>query len=453
MAVAQAPTPLTGAQLAALSPQARAQYFAQLPPAQQAAAQQAYQQAIVQINRNYLKNTVTKKAVCPPASGSGTQQNFALGQTLPFNVPTAENAFLEGFFVRITGNFDFAAGASAVYAATKSRELALIDNITVLYNGTQAKLRPYHLNILQRLTGSMQPGWPNSVVAGSSNAVTNTYLSQGALPVTGANQAVTLEFYVPLNALHIQDVRGLLPIDGSSTTCQINIQCAAQLLGNDPVLNTWYAVSGTGHAITFNGGVAPVVQLIAKYRDGTSYTGVNALPINLGGMGTVQYFIDVPLTPLTAGNILRQKITILDQIYYAISVLIDGQQATDYALDANIQVLEFGRDSTGFNIFWKYGTGTNMSVQEYFDDLRFWTMEQDLPQGVVPWVYAPVYNEPDPSNMNGTHVLNTDPNKSGWTDIHYGMQVGSLAATLSGVTPRIETFLVYVNSAGLIAGS
>lgn len=453
MAVAQAPAPLTGAQLAALSPQARSQYFAQLPPAQQQAAMQQYQQALVTINRNYMKNTVGKKAVCPPASGSGTQQNFALGQTLPFNVPTAENAFLEGFFVRITGNFDFATGASAVYAATKSRELALIDNITVLYNGTQAKLRPYHLNILQRMTGVFQPGWPNSVVAGSHNAVTDSYLSQGALPISGTNQLVTLEFYVPLNALHPQDVRGLLPIDGSSTTCQINIQCAAQLLGNDPVLNTWFAVSGTGHAVTFNGGVAPVVSLIAKYRDGTSYTGTNALPVNLGGMGTVQYFIDVPLSPLTAGNILRQKITILDQIYYAVSVLIDGQQASDYALDANIQVIEFGRDSTGFNLFWKYGQGTNMSVQEYFDDLRLWVMEQDLPQGVVPWVYAPVYNEGDPSNMNGTHVLNTDPNKSGWTDIHYGFQVGSLAAPLAGVTPRIETFLVYVNSAGLIAGS
>lgn len=453
MAVAQAPTPLTGAQLASLSPQARSQYFAQLPPAQQQAAMQQYQAALVTINRNYMKNTVAKKAVCPPSSGSGTQQNFALGQTLPFNVPTAENAFLEGFYVRVTGNFDFAVGTSAVYAGTKSRELALIDNITVIYNGTQAKLRPYHLNIIQRLTGSLQPGWPNAVVAGSHNAVTDTYLSQGAIPVSGTNQLVTLEFYVPLNALHPQDVRGLLPIDGSSTTCQVNIQCAAQLVGNDPILNTWFAVSGTGQAVTFTGGVAPVVQLIARYRDGTSYTGTNSLPINLGGMGTVQYFIDVPLNPLTAGNILRQKITILDQIYYAISVLVDGQQASDYALDSNIQVLELGRDSTGFNLFWKYGQGTNMSIQEFYDDLRFWVMEQDLPQGVVPWVYAPVYNESDPSNMNGTHVLNTDPQKSGWTDIHYGFQVGSLGATLAGVTPRVETFLVYVNSEGLIAGS
>ncbi len=453
MAVAQAPTPLTGAQLASLSPQARAQYFAQLPPAQQQAAQAAYQDALVTINRNYMKKTIFKKAVCPPASGSGTQQNYALGQTLPFNVPTAENAFLEGFWVRVTGNFDFAVGTSAVYAATKTRELALIDNITVIYNGTQAKLRPYHINILQRLTGPLEPGWPNSVLAGTHNTPTDSYLTQGALPVSSTNQLVTLEFYVPLNALHVQDVRGLLPIDGSSTTCQINIQCAAQLLGNDPILNTWYAVSGTGHAVTFTSGVAPVVSLIARYRDGTSYSGVNALPINLGGMGTVQYFVDVPLNPITAGNILRQKITILDQIYYAISVLVDGQQASDYALESNIQVIEFGRDSTGFNLFWKYGVGTNMSIQEYFSELRYAIMEQDLPQGVVPWVYAPVYNEADPANMNGTHVLNTDPNKQGWTDIHYGLQVNSLGATLSGVTPRVETFLVYVNSAGIISGS
>src|SRR5712672_3278706 len=173
MAVAQAPTPLTGAQLAALSPQARQQYFAQLPPAQQQAAQQAYQQALVTINRNYMKNTIFKKAVCPPASGSGTQQNYALGQVLPFNVPTAENAFLEGFWIRITGNFDFAVGASAVYGATKGRELSLIDNVTVIYNGTQAKLRPCHINILQKLSGIGEPGWPNATIFGTHNAPTD----------------------------------------------------------------------------------------------------------------------------------------------------------------------------------------------------------------------------------------------------------------------------------------
>ncbi len=450
MATMQAPRALSGAEIAAMSPTARAQYFSQLPPAQQQAAMAQYQAALASLNRDYMKKTVRKKAICPPSSGAGFSQTFSPGATLSFNAPGANNGFLEGFYVNLNLKVDFATGTSAVYAATASRELALINEIDLLYNGTQLKFKPYILKPLRQLTGYGQMGWPGSVLYGNHNSPTDSYLSQGSLPVSGTSQTITLQFYVPLNLLHPQDVRGLLPIDGGSTTAQILIQCAGQLLGNDPVLNTWYAVSGSGHAVTLTAAQPQTVQVIAAYRDGTSYSSTSSMPVNLAGLGTVQFQQDVNLTGLTAGQIYRQKITFLEQHYYVIHCLIDGQQANNYALESNISYLEMATDSTGSNAFWKVGTGTNLSVQEWFNDIRA-MLGQDLDQGIIPTVFAPVYNEADESNMNGSHILNCDPSRGGWTDIHYGIAVNSLASTLSGVTPRVETHVVYLNPAGLIA--
>jgi hypothetical protein len=450
LATMQAPTALSGAQLAAMSPSARQQYFNSLPASQQAAAMAAYQQALYSLNRDYMKKTVRKKAVCPPSSGAGLNQAFNLGANLPFSAPSANNGFLEGFYVTVDLFVDFAAGTGATYASTASRELALINEIDVLYNGTQFKFRPYILKPLRQIMGYLQPGWPGGVLLGGHNTETDTYLSQGSLPTTGTNQHVRIQFYVPLNMLHPQDVRGLLPIDGSSTTATINIQCASQLMGNDPTNNCWYASGGSGNQVTLHAGATNTVQVIAAYRDGTSYTGPASLPVNLAGLGTVQFQQDVSLTGLTAGQIYRQKITLLEQHYYVIACVIDGQQASSYSTENNITYLDLTTDSTGSNAFWKVGTGTNLSIQEWFNDIRD-MLGQDLDEGILPLVFAPTWMEADTSNLNGSHVLNCDPSRGGWTDVHYGIQLNSLAGTLANVTPRVETHLIYVNPQGLVA--
>lgn len=448
-----APQAVNGAQLAALSPSQRQAYFNNLPSDQRQAAMMAYQQQLATLansNRDYMKRTVRKKAICPPSSGSGLTQAFTNGANLSFSVPTANNGFLEGFYVNISLWFDFATGTSAVYGATASRELAFIQEIDVLYNGTQGRFEPYILKPLRQMSQWLGLGWPGSVLVGRHNTETDSYLTQGSLPLSGTSQNVILQFYVPLNALHPLDVRGLLPIDGASTTAQINVRCASQFLGNDPIQNIWYAVSGSGHAVTFSAGKQQTVQVIAAYRDGTTMSSTSLMPINLQGVGTVQYQQDVNLTGLTAGQTYRQKITLLEQHYYVLCCVVDGQQANAYANESNINYLELATDSTGSSTFWKVGTGTNLSIQEYFNDLRD-LFGQDLDEGIVPLVYAPQYGEADPANANGAAVLNCDPSRGGWSDVHYGIQLNSLASTLSGVTPRVETHLIYVNNAGLIA--
>jgi hypothetical protein len=421
--------------------------------AAQAAAQQA---AVFSMNRAYLKNTVRRKAICPPSSGMGFNQNYSLGSTLSFNAPTANNAFLEGFYVYLTLHVDIATGTSATYAATAARELGLIREIDVLYNGTLCKFSPYVLPTYRMLQGDLQPRWPNGVIAGQANTQMNAYLSQGPLPVTpgSTNNLVNIEYYVPLNWLHPQDVRGLLPIDGNSTTAQITVQCASALLGNDASQNCWYQSGGTAGtgAVSLTAGAIQTVQLIAAYRDGTTMSSTSSLPISLANQGTAQLQQDVTLTSITAGQIYRQKLVTLQQHYYVICTVIDGQQASQYALNSNITYLELSTDSTGSNAFWKVGTGTNLSVNEWFNEMRF-TLGQDLDPGMFVPVCAPIYGEADESNLNGTAILNCDPTKGGYSDIHYGISFNSLAATLAGVTPRVETHVLYVNPTGLVVNT
>jgi len=112
-------------------------------------------------------------------------------------------------------------------------------------------------------------------------------------------------------------------------------------------------------------------------------------------------------------------------------------------------------DSTGANPFWRYGVGTNMSIQEYFTDMRD-QINQDLDEGIIPLVFAPIDHEADPNNLNGTNVLNMDPSTGAgnfWSDVHYGLQFNSLGSTLSGVTPRCIMHLVWVSNQGLVATS
>lgn len=443
----QAPQVKTVQELASMDAVSRQAYFNSLPAdmrGQAMANWRSYQDAM---NRSYMKNTIRKMAVCPQSSGGALSQNYSAGAQLPFTIPSAQNAFCEGILIRATLNVTFATGTSAVYAATAGAPYTLFDNIQLNYNGVQLRLRPYILREFYRMAGMMQRNWFDAPYVGTSISTLSSYLAS-SVPVSGSSQAVTFEFYIPFNALHPQDVKGLLPIMGGETQAQVNITCASNALGNDPVLNTWYAVSGSGHAITFN---TSTVAVYAVYRDGTSYISPDLRAIDLTGLGTVQYQIDVPLTGLTGSVTYRQKVAIIAQHYYVILTLIDGQQANKFSTLSNLNVIEADKDSVGANVFWRYGTGTNLSVNEYFAQIRNsfgGGQGQDLSEGILPMVMAPTYMESDYSNLSGTMILDTSV--SGWTDYHYGIQFNSLASTLSGVTPRVECHCIYVNPAGLV---
>lgn len=442
-----APASLTPQQLAAMDVQDRRAYFNSLPPSQRASQQSAWQTYRDRMNDTYMRSTVRHMAICPPQSGNALTQAFATGAQLTYNVPTSENAFLEGFIVRVSVNLNFAAGTGATYALTDAGPLALINEIDVLYGNTQQRFRPYilkYLNILLKWLGQIDPFYtvPTGFI---SDTNVQTY-STTTTPVTSGNQTWTFEFRVPMNILSPTDVRGLLPIMSGETTAQVVINTCQSLMGNDAELSPTFASGGTGNSVTLQGSPG-TVQVIAYYRDGVSLMGAARQGLDLAGLPTVQWDIDPPLNNLQTGNVFRQRINKAETIAFSILTLLDGVAAGKFSAYSNLQRLELDKDSSGNNVFWAFGNNTNISVLEYFLELRR-IFGQDMPQeGIIPLVYAPAWSVPDPDNMTGIMFLNTMP--SGWTDINYGVQIG---ATGSNANPRVVNHLIYINPQGLIAG-
>jgi hypothetical protein len=114
-----------------------------------------------------------------------------------------------------------------------------------------------------------------------------------------------------------------------------------------------------------------------------------------------------------------------------IVVGVDGVQSTAFSLDSNLAVIGASKDAAGQSPFWKLGTGTNLDVNEFFMDLRE-QLGQDLPQGVWPFIAAPLMNTIDPDNQTGVQFLRTAP--SGWPDYHYLFQFTAVSTVASART-------------------
>lgn len=446
------PTSVTPAQLAAMDVAERRSYFNSLPPSQKASVMSQYNTYRNQMNDTYMRTTKRSYAVCPPQSGNALNQGYALATQLLYNVPTSENAFLEALLIRVSVNLNFAAGTGATYALTAAGVQALITEIDVLYGNTQMRFRPYilkYLPIFFKWMSAIDPFWtPPTGFIQDTNV--QSYLAS-TFPVTSGNQTWTYEIRIPLNVLSPTDVRGLLPIMSGETTCQVAINTAAGLMGNDPELFPTFASGGTGNAVTLQG--APgTVQVIACYRDGVSYMGAARQGLDLSGLPTVQWDIDPPLNNLGSGNVFRQRINKAETIAFSFLTLIDGVNPGVFSTLANLQRLELDKDSSGNNVFWAFGNNTNINVLEYFAELRR-IIGQDVTvagnEGIIPLVYATAWSVPDPDNMTGIMYMNTQP--SGWTDINYGIQVGAVGSGTNGA-PRVVNHLIYVNPQGLIAG-
>jgi hypothetical protein len=408
--------------------------------AAQAAAMAAQAQRVQ--NRQFMALTRNAETLCQQANGGANYQPFATGQPLTFNVPTANNAFLTGFWVRCALTVNCAAGASAVYALNAAAPLNLFDSIVVNYGGTQHNFRPYQLKYISQMRAATGQGQPRALVAGQTSAYLQAYYSSAPFTVLSGNNTWNLAFFVPLNFIHPQDVRGILPIQNGETTCQIIANCVGAPFGVDPVFNVVSAVSGTGHVVTVTGNIS----VIAAYKDGMSYSQLTALQPNLAGIETVQFLRDTPLNNLGSGQIFRNKVSFLHRIPWLIITVIDGNSSTKFSSTSNIQLLETTADQTGNRPFMRYGLNTNMDVREFYNDLSGamgGLLQQDLDEGVLPLIYGPIFQQSDIGILEGQHYLNMTTD-SGWTDFHYGVQLATVGG-VAGIAPRIECHAVILN--------
>ena len=397
-------------------------------------------------NFAYLNAAYRKKAVCPPASGAGVNQNYTAGQTLIFDVPTANGAFLESVLIECALTVTNAAGTGATYALTAGAPYTLFDTIVIEYNGIQCRLRPIFLKWLAQLQG-YERSQPSQVNSGQTVSwLQNTIWGSPFGVASGAN-TWNFWFRLPLRMLP-RSAAGMLPIMGDSTKCQVKVVCAsaalgATLNGADPIFNALAWTAGTGQSSAVTGTVAA----IAEYRDGSTLFSTAPMGLVLDGEPSVQYYIDSQLNPLTAATILRKRLDTKLPHLYVVSVVIDGNQSNKFTANTNLQALELDQDFNGQNAFYRVGTnGSNISVPHFFEEIQDNFIGQSLDEGVIPWVPGPGYLGVNPDNMEGSSYLNMGP--GGWTDASYGIQVGSVVNT--AITPRVETYEVSLQPLGLV---
>ncbi|SRR6266568_38305 len=429
---------LMTAMMANMKPQDQAQFQAAL-------ALQARKLA----NRLYMGLTVRKAS--PALTNGSPTQTYVQNTPLTFNLSTSLNGYCEGIIVRVVLNYTLATGTSAVYALTAAGALGVIDTIEVRYNKSQFKIRPVDLRQLALAGGLDEWTIPNQVLVGQQNASIQTYLNTGMPITTGANSS-TIEFFVPFNLVASSDARGLLPLMAGDTGIQVIINTPVALLApgdvansGDSLLNSIYPVSGTGHAISAVGGS---VSVEAVYRDGDTYTGIDKMPFDISLVeGTFQAQLDQVLAPLVANTIQRTKLNIMGRHYYVLLKIIDAVQPNLYAAQANLTYIESAKDGVGGNVFWKYGTQTNMNYYEY-DYLQRFGKGQDLDSGCILMVDAPTGNEGQSlAHLRGAGAY-LDNTRTGWADWRYGAMVAAVGAL--GAGPRIEPTVFYVNPTGLV---
>jgi len=416
----------------------------QAAPIQAALAAQAKRMA----NRRYLRDSIRKLSMTL-TNGVATQ-TYAINTPFTFNMSTtALNAYTEGIVVRVVLNYTLAVGTSAVYGLTAAGKFAIIDTIELRYNKSQIKIRPKYLRDLALMGALDVATLPDAVLVGQQDTTVQNWLNT-TMPVTTGANSVSLEFFLPFNLLEPQDPRGILPFMAGDTGLQCIINTPVSLLGTSttvahPLLNAIYPVSGSGHAISSIGGTISVETV---YRDGDWYGGIDKLPFDISAVeGTLQQQIDQLLNPLIAGSAQRTKVNIMGKHQYILLTVIDGVQPNAYALTTNIAYIESSKDGNGGNTFWKYGSSTNLDVREFFA-LKRWVFGQDLDEGVVPMVHAPLAHHGTMGNLNARTGKNgLDNTRTGWADWRYAVQV---TATGSFCAPIIEPYVAYVNPVGLV---
>jgi hypothetical protein len=407
------------------------------PTPQQVAAMQAQMQR--EQNRQFMALSVNKEVLCQQANGGALSQSFNAGQPLVWNVSNANNGYLTGLWIRCTLTCTLAAGSSAVYGRTASNPLGLIDTIVVNYGGVQHNFRPYVLKYLTQMRRASGQVVPRMVNAGQQDSYLQGYFNSAPFAnAVGAN-TYNFAFYVPMNWIHPQDVRGILPIQYGQTSCQVTVNCAPSPFSTDPILGSFYNISGSGHSVTVTGTIA----LIACYKDGQSFTQLAALQPNLSGINTIQVLQDTPLNNLASGQVYRNKVSFLTQIPWLLVTVVDGLRSDVFCATSNLAIVECSADQAGYRKFWSYGLNTNLDVREFYSDLsgKFggW-LQQDIDEGILPISVGPIYEQASPDLLEGHAHLNTSIN-SGWTDFHYGVQLTSTGSA-ANPGPRLESTAV-----------
>jgi hypothetical protein len=438
---------LTPAQLNALPPHERSQYVAGLSPNHQA----LYQSLMTQDqNRNFMQLSLEKTAYCPVTGGNGQFANWTLGQTLYFDFPTVAG-FAKGLLIKYNLTVNPATGTNASYAVGPAAPFNIFSELQVLFNGPQVRTHPFFgCGILPFLNGRMT-GWQDRVVAGFNDATVAANVVGTTPIVIGSNNTWQGQMYLPLTAISDETPAGILPLMGVGNKPQLKLTCTPQFLGLGSLMNPLIPTgAGSGYAVTVTG----TVNVDVVFLDGTTMGDPNPLTLDWQREPTVQMYWDTALTPFNANTLQRQTISTKLEHIYVVSIIIDGGQSSSFSTYSNILGFELGPDQVGQQTFINWNISNNESIMNFFSRWVRDVWRQDMPSpGIIPWVAAPSRGVVNPTNRNGKQALNMYP--GGFPATTHTYQVNSVGgmATPTGFatqdTPRVETFLVSRNNAGL----
>ncbi len=441
---------LSPAQIAQLPATEQQQYMKGLSPAQQQIVAQEVQQQIIGANRKFMRNSVERVAYMPVTGGSGVSATYTSGTTLYFDFPTVPG-FAKGILITYSITVNPATGSSATYAVNAAAPWSIFSELQVLYNGPQIRTHPYLMKLLDQSLGFSR-GAQNRVLAGTNDATIASNIVGQTNFTVGSNTTWTGKLFLPLNALGNDTVPGVLPIAGVGNKPQLKLTCTPSWLGLDPLLNVMSPVAGTGHAMT---GLTGTINCDMVYVDGTNMESPSPYSLNWQTEPTLQYYWDTPLTPFSQSTIQRQTISTKLKHWYVFSLIIDGALttgATQFAALANILGFTLGPDQVGQQTFTNFNISNNVSIYDYYDRYVRRPFGQDFDDGVIAWVTGPSRNVVDGDNRNGTLALNMTAGGFPAATHSYQMNSYTYQSAIAGFaacTPRVETFLISENAAGL----
>lgn len=439
---------LNAQQIASLPAAEQAQYIAGLSPTMQ---QIYYKEQMVNANRAFMRMSPEKAVTCVPQGGSGgNTAAYVQGNTLFFDLPKVPG-YAKALLINYNLTVTPAAGTGATYGLTAAAQFGMFSRIELDYNGPQVNTHPVMLAAMDVLQG-YQRGQQNAVLAGNNDSTITNNLNGPTPIVIGAANTWSGKFLLRLNALGDDTVAGVLPCNGVGNSPTLKLTCTSSFVGQDPLYNVLAPIAGTGHSGTTVTGNISVDAIIV---DGQTMNTITPLSLAWQQEPTLQYTWENALTPFNAGSNLQAK-TISSKLkhWYAVAVVIDGNQANQFASLSNLTSFGLSPDSNGNQWFERWNIANNISIYDYFDRRVRRPFGQDLPEGVIPWVVGPCRGVIDSSNRNGSQFLNMQ--QGGFPASTHLYTVGSVGGqtTIDGyppATPRVELFLVSENPAGLSA--
>lgn len=427
-----------------VSPGQQAVVAASQSAAQQAAAAQAAANAKQANNLRFMRYAIFEPKLCS-VPGGGYSATYAPNSTLRFNMPNINGGFVRRIRLIFNLTLTMAAGTGATYVAGFRAPYTLVSSIEVFLRRTLSKFPPYVIPDVYKLLGKAENYYAAGVLAGQSDSVVQGDLMSSLPVAVGANTwKFVIEFDV--NTFHQLSVAGLLPTQAGGITPQLNVITTPALLGPDPTQNPVAVGTGTGQAVTATG----TVQCEVDVADGTHFYGRDKLSPDISGMPAIQWLTDDRVNILQAGSTYQQKISNMNQLWMVLSYIIDGQQSNQFATTNNIQRIYLSTDEGKANFFRNYGIGSDFPVVRYLEMVRR-TIKQDIDEGVIPWVFASSMGTINPDNRDGVMMLNTRPSgvaQDGWPSVYHGYQLAATGA-VSGIAPRVETFVIAANTDGL----